>query len=286
MILEANLLFFCNCQIYLMQQHQLRRGKHVWTWTWGCNLSCDHITHQWPPGFHQGQANPKARTLVAPNHLVLVVGTSWCEVWASRLGVTGWVGRKGVVYIYFIPLILPGGILWIEKEGLGRVAGKLGDQQPGPSSCHCACRDQWYSLGTACPGQRQERPCVGQGAPPSPRTTTSAPEMNWPLARHAARPTHCEVWACPVWPFARILKSLHVPKLCVFWLFISYREARLLIALAEELGNSSNPWDASEPEISANAVHFPPNFTPLKGLSERAEPFLIEIAEWSSVRVS
>lgn len=73
--------------------------------------------------------------------------------------------------------------------------------------------------------------------------------------------------------------------MCAFCFFISFREARLLTALAKESCDSSNSQDILETEISANAIDFRSNFTPLTGLPQRVAPFLMEIAEWSSVRV-
>lgn len=72
--------------------------------------------------------------------------------------------------------------------------------------------------------------------------------------------------------------------MCAFWFFISSREARLLTDLAKESSDSSNSQDIWDPEISAKAIDFPSDFALLMGLSQRVAPFLMEIAEWSSVR--
>lgn len=100
MILEADLLLFWNDKICLMQQHQLSRGEHVWTK--GLQLEVWQHHPSGPPGSHQGQANPKAGTLVALNHLVLGIVLWLLVTWnlPSRCGVTGWVGKRCIKYIY------------------------------------------------------------------------------------------------------------------------------------------------------------------------------------------
>lgn len=215
-------------------------------YTKNCSLRCDHITQQWPPGSHQDQANPKA----GYTYVFYSFKTTWrySPDWESRI----WLHIQVIRWLAVWPQQLP---LCMQRPMM----------QPG-----CSPRHRETLCRAMCPSITLHHHICTRAE------SASGKASGWVDRSHGL--------AQPSLAFSQDFKT----SLCIqaVQVFISCREGRLFTSLAEELSKSSNPWDAWETEISVNAAGSPSNFTPLKGLSERAEPFLMEIAKWSSVRVS